>query len=118
VGGLRVQVPAAELTVTEAPKPVRERQQARGAWTAPDLDASSEVDLRGLRAEEVASRLNPALDAAVQAALPSLRVIHGKGTGALREVVTEIMRADRRVKSFRPGGLGEGGTGVTVAELQ
>ena len=118
VGGLRVQVPAAELTVSEAPKPVRERQQARGGWTAPDLDASSEVDLRGLRAEEVASRLNPALDAAVQAALPSLRVIHGKGTGALREVVTEIMRADSRVKSFRPGGLGEGGTGVTVAELQ
>ncbi|HSJ31193.1 MAG TPA: endonuclease MutS2 [Longimicrobiales bacterium] len=118
VGGLRVQVPAAELTVAEAPKPVRERQQARGGWTAPDLDASSEVDLRGLRAEEVASRLNPALDAAVQAALPSLRVIHGKGTGALREVVTEIMRGDRRVKSFRPGGLGEGGTGVTVAELQ
>ena len=113
-----MQVPAAELTVTEAPKPSRERPQARGGWTAPDLDASTEVDLRGLRAEEVPSRLNPALDAAVQAALPSLRVIHGKGTGALREVVTEIMRADRRVKSFRPGGLGEGGTGVTVAELQ
>lgn len=118
VGGLRVQVPAAELTVADAPKPARERQQARGGWSAPDLDASGEVDLRGLRAEEVASRLNPALDAAIQAALPSLRVIHGKGTGALREVVTEIMRGDRRVKSFRAGGLGEGGTGVTVAELQ
>ncbi|HEX2166010.1 MAG TPA: endonuclease MutS2 [Longimicrobiales bacterium] len=118
VGGLRVQVPTSGLTVTEAPKKVRQRPPARGGWNAPDLDASSEIDLRGLRAEEVQSSLNPALDAAVQAALPSLRIIHGKGTGALREVVTEILSADRRVKTFRPGGLGEGGTGVTVAELQ
>jgi DNA mismatch repair protein MutS2 len=118
VGGLRMQVPTAGLAAAEAPKPVRARQQMRAGWTAPDVDAATEVDLRGLRAEEVASRLNPAIDAAVQAALPSLRIIHGKGTGALREVVTEIMSADRRVKSFRPGGLGEGGTGVTVVELQ
>jgi DNA mismatch repair protein MutS2 len=89
----------------------------RGGWSAPDHDVSSEVDLRGLRAEEVAARLNPAIDAAVQAGLPSLRIIHGKGTGALREVVSEMMEADGRVKSFRAGGIGEGGTGVTVAEL-
>jgi DNA mismatch repair protein MutS2 len=117
VGGLRVHVPAAGLTLTEAPRKAKQTQM-RGTWSSPDLDASHEVDLRGLRAEEVAARLNPALDAAVQAALPSLRIIHGKGTGALREVVTEIMSADRRIKSFRPGGLGEGGTGVTVVELQ
>jgi DNA mismatch repair protein MutS2 len=117
VGGLRVQVAAAGLTLTDAPRKAKQTQ-LRAAWSAPDLDAAHEVDLRGLRAEEVAARLNPALDAAVQAALPSLRIIHGKGTGALREVVTEIMSSDRRVKSFRPGGLGEGGTGVTVVELQ
>jgi DNA mismatch repair protein MutS2 len=111
-----VQLPVTELTVVDAP-PDRPAPRQRGGWSAVDIDASPEVDLRGLRAEEVAARLNPALDAAVQAALPSLRIIHGKGTGALREVVTEIMSADGRVKSFRPGGLGEGGTGVTVAEL-
>ncbi|MGH7464168.1 MAG: endonuclease MutS2, partial [Longimicrobiales bacterium] len=118
VGGLRVQVPTAGLTSAEAPQKVKQRPQVRGGWSAPDLEASTEVDLRGLRAEEVASRLNPAIDAAVQSALPSLRIIHGKGTGALREVVMEIMSADHRIRSFRPGGLGEGGTGVTVAELQ
>ncbi|HEX6134591.1 MAG TPA: endonuclease MutS2 [Longimicrobiales bacterium] len=118
VGGLRMQVPVSGLTVTEAPQPARRQPQLRGGWNVPDLDVSTEVDLRGLRAEEVAGVLNPALDAAVQAALPSLRIIHGKGTGALREVVTEIVRADGRVKSFRAGGIGEGGTGVTVAELQ
>ncbi|HEX6308849.1 MAG TPA: endonuclease MutS2 [Longimicrobiales bacterium] len=118
VGGLRIQVPVSGLAVTESPQPARQRPQTRGSWGAPDLEASTEIDLRGLRAEEVEGVLNPAIDAAVQAALPSLRIIHGKGTGALREVVTEIVRADRRVKSFRAGGTGEGGTGVTVAELQ
>src|SRR5690606_14766262 len=117
VGGIRMQVPVAELTLTEAPQPARQ-QQLRGGWSSPDIEVSSEVDLRGLRADEVPGKLNPALDAAVQAALPSLRIIHGKGTGALREVVNEIVRADRRIKSFRAGGVGEGGAGVTVAELQ
>jgi DNA mismatch repair protein MutS2 len=62
--------------------------------------------------------LQPALDAAIQADLPSLRIIHGKGTGALREVVSELLKTDGRVKTVRAGGLGEGGTGVTVAELR
>ena len=118
VGGLRVQAPVAGLRVTDAPKPAKQKPLARGGWSAPEIDASHEVDLRGIRAEEVEARLYPALDAAIQAALPSLRIIHGKGTGALREVVTELLSADRRIRSFRPGGLGEGGTGVTVVELQ
>jgi DNA mismatch repair protein MutS2 len=75
------------------------------------------VHLLGLRAEEVAGRLFPALDAAVQAGLPSLRVVHGKGTGVLREVVVELLEQDSRVISHRPGRMGEGGGGVTVAEL-
>jgi DNA mismatch repair protein MutS2 len=118
VGGIRMQVPASGLELIAAPAPAKQRTQPRGGWSAPDHEASSEVDLRGLRADEVPGVLNPALDAAVQSALPSLRVIHGKGTGALREVVSGIMRADPRVKSFRAGGIGEGGTGVTVVELR
>jgi DNA mismatch repair protein MutS2 len=118
VGGLRMQVPVKGLVVTEPPQPPRQRQALRSAWSSPDLDVSSEVDLRGLRAEEVEVRLQPALDAAIQADLASLRIIHGKGTGALREVVTELLKTDGRVKSFRGGGVGEGGMGVTVAELR
>jgi DNA mismatch repair protein MutS2 len=117
VGGLRMQVPIAGLVVTQAPARVKPALQ-RNAWVGPDLDVSPEVDLRGMRADEVEARLNPALDAAVQAGLPSLRVIHGKGTGALREVVNQIMNADARIRALRPGGIGEGGTGVTIAELQ
>jgi DNA mismatch repair protein MutS2 len=117
LGGVRLQVPldGLERGVAASAPPVRRRP--RGGWHGPDIDAASEIDLRGLRAEEVAARLAPALDAAILAALPSLRIIHGKGTGALREVVAELLRADGRVGAFRPGGLGEGGAGVTVAEL-
>jgi DNA mismatch repair protein MutS2 len=88
-----------------------------GGWSGPSFEASPEIHLRGLRAEEVASQLHPALDAAVQAGLPSLRIVHGKGTGVLREVVVELLDRDPRVVSHRPGRLGEGGGGVTVAEL-
>jgi DNA mismatch repair protein MutS2 len=120
VGGLRMQLPAAGLTVveTQQQQPAGKRLPLRSGWTAPDLDASSEIDLRGMRADEVAARVHLALDAAIQADLPSLRIIHGKGTGALREVVTELLQVDGRILSFRPGGVGEGGAGVTVAELR
>jgi DNA mismatch repair protein MutS2 len=82
------------------------------------VHASPEVDLRGLRADEVSGQLEPAIDAAVRADLRLLKIIHGKGTGALRQVVTDLLRADPRVRSFRAGGIGEGGVGVTVAELE
>jgi DNA mismatch repair protein MutS2 len=117
-GGLRMQVSVSDLTRVEAAAAAKANTPRRtGGWTSPDFEAASEVDLRGLRADEVSALLLPALDAAIQAGLPSLRIIHGKGTGALREVVTELLRADRRIGRFRPGGLGEGGTGVTVVEL-
>jgi DNA mismatch repair protein MutS2 len=115
-GGLRMQVAVSALEPL-AGAAAKAPPRSHGGWTGPERDASTEVDLRGLRAEEVRGVLEPALDAAFLADLPSLRIIHGKGTGALREVVTESLKADRRVGSFRPGGLGEGGTGVTVVEF-
>ena len=83
----------------------------------PDLDVATEIDVRGVRAGDVDDLVMQAVDAAVRADLKSLRVIHGKGTGALRERVAEMLRKDTRVRSFRPGGFNEGGTGVTVVEL-
>jgi len=118
LGGLRLQVPAAGLAPESAGAQATAPSLRGSGWSAPDFDASPDVDLRGYRADEVAGRLQPAIDAAVQAALPSLRIIHGKGTGALRQVVADLLRSDGRVASFRPGGIGEGGSGVTVAELR
>ena len=80
-------------------------------------DARPEVDLRGMRPDEVDVILGRALDSAIMAGLPSFRIIHGKGTGALRAHVRKWLESDRRITVQRPGELFEGGTGVTVVEF-
>jgi DNA mismatch repair protein MutS2 len=117
VSGVRLQVSARGLQATSPPQ-VQAARTLRGTWHAPDLEVSPEVDLRGLRVDELIPKLQQAIDAAVQADLQSLRIIHGKGTGAAREAVSELVRGDARVVSFRPGRIGEGGAGVTIAELR
>jgi DNA mismatch repair protein MutS2 len=83
----------------------------------PDEYIATEIDLRGQRVGDIDDLVMQAVDAAVRADLKSLRIIHGKGTGALRARVTEMLRKDTRVKSFRLGAWNEGGTGVTLAEF-
>ncbi len=83
----------------------------------PEVDVKHEVDLRGMRVDEADIALTQAVDAAVRADLGALRIIHGKGTGALRERVGELLSGDKRVRSFRMGAWNEGGAGVTIAEL-
>lgn len=83
----------------------------------PEVFASTEVDLRGMRVDEAEVAVMQALDGVIRAGLPSLRIIHGKGTGALRERVTEMLRRDTRIRQFRMGAWNEGGAGVTVAEI-
>jgi DNA mismatch repair protein MutS2 len=83
----------------------------------PDVDVKHEVDLRGMRVDEADIAVTQAVDAAVRADLRALRIIHGKGTGALRERVAELLSGDTRVRTFRMGAWNEGGAGVTIAEL-
>ncbi|WP_243239450.1 Smr/MutS family protein [Sulfobacillus harzensis] len=77
-----------------------------------------ELDLRGMTGEEAAEALDKYLDDAVLASAPFVRIIHGKGTGVLRRVVSEQLKHDPRVVTYRLGGPGEGGDGVTVAQLE
>lgn len=93
------------------------RASASGTGPPAGVEPRSEVHLRGLRVSEVERKLLPYLDAAIVADLPRLRVVHGKGTGALRKKVRELLESDPRVERFRDGGAGEGGRGVTVIEL-
>ena len=79
--------------------------------------ASPELDLRGQRAEMVESALDSYLNDAFMSHLPEVRIIHGYGTGAVRAAVREGLAVHKLVKSFRPGGQGEGGDGVTIAQL-
>jgi len=83
----------------------------------PDVEVKHEVDLRGMRVDEADIAVTQAVDAAVRADLGALRIIHGKGTGALRERVAELLSGDKRVRTFRMGAWNEGGAGVTIAEL-
>lgn len=83
----------------------------------PEVHARNEIDVRGMRVDEIDDVVMQALDAAIRADLKSLRIIHGKGTGALRARVAEMLQKDTRVSAFRLGAWNEGGAGVTVAEL-
>ena len=79
---------------------------------------SSELDIRGYETLEAESVVENYLDSAVMAKLGTVTIIHGKGTGALRKAVHEILKRNKAVKSFRLGRYGEGEAGVTVVELK
>jgi DNA mismatch repair protein MutS2 len=76
-----------------------------------------ELDLRGRTSDEALDTLDRYLDSAYLAGLPFVRIIHGKGTGRLRQVVRQALKENQHVKSFETGGEKEGGEGVTVVKL-
>jgi DNA mismatch repair protein MutS2 len=76
-----------------------------------------ELHLRGLRVEDALPRLEQYLDDAYRSQVPFVRVVHGKGTGALRKAVREYLSGHPLVSSFRSGEQGEGDTGVTVVKF-
>ncbi|MFC2026446.1 Smr/MutS family protein [Chloroflexota bacterium] len=82
-----------------------------------DKQISNEIHLRRLTLDEALPRLDEYLDDAFMAGMFSVRVIHGKGTGTLRQAVREYLARHSLVKSYRPGAYGEGGSGVTIVEL-
>ncbi len=115
VGSLTVTVPLRTLTRSAAAPTSTYRTPILG--DVPEVEPVREVDVRGLRVDEVDDQVLQALDAAVRNDLRELRIIHGKGTGALRSRVSEMLKKDTRVTGFRLGAWNEGGAGVTVAEL-
>ncbi len=79
---------------------------------------SSDIDLRGMESIEAVIAAERFIDSAVMAKLKTVTIIHGKGTGALRTAVQNMLRRNKAVKSFRLGRYGEGESGVTVVELK
>jgi len=82
------------------------------------MTARTELDLRGKNADEGLIELERFLDNSSIANIPMVTVIHGKGTGILRNAVHDYLRRDRRIKSYRLGRYGEGETGVTIIEFK
>lgn len=81
-------------------------------------DISNEVDLRGLTVDEALLVTEKYLDDAFLAGLSQIVIIHGKGTGALRNAITNLLKRHSRIKSYRVGEFHEGGHGVTIAEIK
>ena len=82
------------------------------------LSVSTEINLIGKTTDEAIALLDKYLDDAYIAHLPSVRIVHGKGTGALRNAVQKHLKRQKYVKSFRLGEFGEGDSGVTIAEFK
>jgi DNA mismatch repair protein MutS2 len=83
-----------------------------------DTPVRTELDLRGSTLEEALIEADRFLDEAIMSNLGQVAFIHGKGTGVLRNGIQEFLRKHRHVKSFRLGEYGEGGSGITIAELK
>ena len=79
---------------------------------------STEISLIGMRADEAIAKLDKYLDDAYIAHLPSVRIVHGKGTGALRNAVHQHLKRLPYVKSYKLAEFGEGDAGVTIAEFK
>jgi DNA mismatch repair protein MutS2 len=126
MGALRVRARLNDIQRSGEPEPqqpaapAEPRRKDKPAGAANQVLRASpgmELDLRGQRAEDALDRLNQYIDSAYLSGMPFVRIIHGKGTGRLRQVVREALRSSPHVKNFENGMEGEGGDGVTVAHL-
>lgn len=119
-GIFKTRVKMGDLMLTEKkkkPKPVSQRSVYRTTSRA-DADVTTELDLRGQTVDEALMNLGLFIDKCVLNNIPEIRIIHGKGTGALRSAVTQELRHHPNIKAFRLGVYGEGENGVTIAELK
>ena len=100
-----------EMPKNKAPK-------AGGGAQLHSMSIASEIDLRGMEAIDAVMTAENYIDSAVMAKMKTITIIHGKGTGALRAAIQQMLRKNKSVKSFRLGRYGEGEAGVTVVELK
>ncbi|MBZ4653578.1 MAG: muts2 family protein [Peptococcaceae bacterium] len=102
----------------EQKEQVRHKTGAGTIAAAKAMEIKNELDLRGLTVDEAIIETEKYLDDAYLAGLPQAYIIHGKGTGALRSAVSDLVKKHKFVKSARTGGYHEGGHGVTVIEFK
>lgn len=122
MGILRSQVPISDLEIIEeanpyAPKSFKRTSKGKLKMSK-SLSVSPEINLLGKTVDEAVSELDKYLDDALLSHLNTVRVVHGKGTGALRKGIHEFLRRQKHVKSYRLGEFGEGDAGVTIVELK
>lgn len=125
-GAMKVSVPAEGLRLPRPEQPQPESAKNQGARKRAKetltmnrtMTMSTEIQLLGQTVEEALQTLDKYLDDAVLAGISSVRIVHGKGTGALRAAVSQFLKRDPRVRTYRLGAYGEGDSGVTLADLK
>ncbi|MCR2045251.1 endonuclease MutS2 [Anaerosalibacter massiliensis] len=118
VGIMKVNVHISTLKRAKHKKVDQSQISAKNIIKSKARTVSKELDLRGERLDEALLDMDKYLDDAYIAGLKEVIIIHGKGTGVLREGISSLLKSHRHVKSYRLGNYGEGGTGVTVVELK
>ena len=117
-GKMKMTTKAAQVRLLENQPKKQPIHPSGSATVRMQSRAATELDIRGLETLEAESVVENYIDAAVMSKLGTVTIIHGKGTGALRKAVHEMLKRNRAVKSFRLGRYGEGEAGVTVVELR
>jgi len=118
VGSLRIRAKLSDLQRKSGQETTDENPQTTVSRPSSIVQSPGlELDLRGQISEDALDKLDRYLEQAFSAGLPFVRIIHGKGTGKLRQVVREALREHAHVTSFEEGGPKEGGEGVTVAKI-
>lgn len=119
-GIMKVKIPLKQLSLDESTENVKISNitYKSGAKKGKSISISSELDIRGHMVEEGIEKTDKYLDNAYLAGLKQVTIIHGKGTGVLRNSIQNHLRGHFHVKSYRTGTFGEGENGVTVVELK
>ena len=116
-GIMKVQAKQSEVRVLENEQ-IKVKTTSTVSVPASSGTMSSDLDIRGMTADEAVALVERFVDSAQMRHLQTVTIIHGKGTGVLRKAVHETLKRSRQVKSYRLGRFGEGESGVTIAELK
>ena len=113
-GAMRIQANIADLRISKKQDDDKGHSSHGQLRMSKSLSVSTEINLLGMRADEAISEVEKYLDDAYIAHISPVRIVHGKGTGALRKAVHDLLRHQKNVESYRLGEFGEGDAGVTI----
>ncbi|MDN5370963.1 MAG: mismatch repair protein MutS2 [Carnobacterium sp.] len=117
MGMLKMKLKESDLTLT-APEKEPSRKMIASVRSESNNHVSPQLDLRGERYENALAELDRYLDAALLANYPQVTIVHGKGTGAIRQGVTDALKKHRSIKSFHYAPPNQGGNGATIVEFK
>lgn len=119
-GLLKTRVKLSDIMILDKPKkkPVKTQHNVYRTSSRADADVKTEIDMRGETVDEALSELGLFIDRCVLNNIEEIRIIHGKGTGALRSAVTDYLKTHPNVSEYRLGRYGEGENGVTIAKIK